>query len=84
MVQWVNYGLIPFAVLGTALLIVFLFAALLPRSLSTDTKINLIIGVLTIATGILSILLAWAMWKLAREGRQRRAHQSQLFHCRAN
>ncbi|TVY59525.1 hypothetical protein LCER1_G000145 [Lachnellula cervina] len=44
---------------------------LTPRTLSTDNTINLIIGVLTIAVGILSTILAWAMWRLTSDGRRR-------------
>ncbi|KAH8789897.1 hypothetical protein F5882DRAFT_401846 [Hyaloscypha sp. PMI_1271] len=50
--------------------------ALYPRSISADTKVNLIIGIFTIVTGVLSTLLAWAMWKLTRAGSRRRAHES--------
>ena len=46
--------------------------------LSIDTKVNLIIGVFTIITGVLSTQLAWAMWKLTRGSRRRRGHQSQF------
>ncbi|PMD42635.1 hypothetical protein L207DRAFT_510866 [Hyaloscypha variabilis F] len=49
--------------------------ALFPRGLSTDTKINLIIGIFTIVTGILSTLLAWAMWRLTRDRRHRHARE---------
>ncbi|KAH8779324.1 hypothetical protein BGZ57DRAFT_760872, partial [Hyaloscypha finlandica] len=49
---------------------------LYPRSISADTKVNLIIGTFTIVTGVLSTLLAWAMWKLTRAGSRRRAHES--------
>jgi len=49
-------------------------------SLSIDTKVNLIIGIFTIVTGILSTLLAWAMWRLTRDrrdrSRQEHGHQS--------
>jgi hypothetical protein len=49
-------------------------------SLSIDTKVNLIIGIFTIVTGILSTLLAWAMWRLTRDRRHRygqgHGHQS--------
>jgi hypothetical protein len=45
-----------------------------PRSLSTDTKINLIIGVFTIVTGILSLLLGWAMWRISLDRRRRHGH----------
>jgi len=49
-------------------------------SLSTDTKVNLIIGIFTIVTGILSTLLAWAVWRLTRDRRNRyrqeHGHQS--------
>jgi len=58
-------------------LIVHFFVAFLPLSLSADTKINIIIGVLTIVTGVLSTLLAWAMWKLTREARRRHGHESE-------
>lgn len=34
------------------------------RGLSLDSKINLIIGVLTIVIGTLSAILAWATWRL--------------------
>ncbi|KAN0101689.1 hypothetical protein V8E51_012199 [Hyaloscypha variabilis] len=50
-------------------------AALFPRGLSTDTKINLIIGIFTIVTGILSTLLAWAMWRLTRDRRHRHGRE---------
>jgi len=50
-------------------------------NLSTDTKVNLIIGIFTIVTGILSTLLAWAMWRLTRDRRHRHSyrHQSKSY-----
>ncbi|TVY78385.1 hypothetical protein LSUE1_G006623 [Lachnellula suecica] len=43
------------------------------RALSTDNKINIIIGILTLVIGILSVILAWAMWRLTSD-RRRRLH----------
>lgn len=40
------------------------------RDLSTDNKINIIIGVLTIVIGILSAMLAWSTWRLTKERRR--------------
>jgi hypothetical protein len=53
---------------------------LLARSLPLDTKVNLIIGALTIVIGILSTILAWATWRLTRDRRLRRGHQSEFVH----
>ncbi|KAN0101690.1 hypothetical protein V8E51_012200 [Hyaloscypha variabilis] len=50
-----------------------------PRSLTADTKINLILGIFTIVTGILSTLLAWAMWRLTRDRRRRHGHESPII-----
>ncbi|KAH8779322.1 hypothetical protein BGZ57DRAFT_952694 [Hyaloscypha finlandica] len=50
--------------------------ALLSRNLAADTKVNVIIGAFTVVTGVLSTLLAWSMWRLARAGRRRRGHES--------
>ncbi|TVY49809.1 hypothetical protein LOCC1_G000436, partial [Lachnellula occidentalis] len=47
-----------------------------PRTLSTSNIINIIIGVLSIAIGILSSILAWAMWRLTSDGRRRMHLQS--------
>lgn len=44
------------------------------RSLSSDGKMNLIIGVLSIAVTILGTMLAWAMLRLTQD-RRRRVHQ---------
>lgn len=49
---------------------------LLARGLPLDTKVNLIIGALTIVIGILSTILAWATWRLTRDRHLRRGHQS--------
>ncbi|KAH8779321.1 hypothetical protein BGZ57DRAFT_889691 [Hyaloscypha finlandica] len=46
------------------------------RSLSTDTKVNLIIGIFTIVIGALSTLFAWAMWRLTEDRRRRCRHES--------
>jgi hypothetical protein len=46
------------------------------RSLSPDTKINLIIGILTILIGILSSMPAWATWRLTGNRRRRLGHES--------
>ncbi|KAH8779323.1 hypothetical protein BGZ57DRAFT_889700 [Hyaloscypha finlandica] len=46
-------------------------------NLTTDTKVNLIIGIFTIVTGILSTLLAWAMWRLTRDRRHRHGYRHQ-------
>lgn len=46
------------------------------RSMSIDTQINLIIGSLTIATGVLSVILAWATWRLT-DDRRRERHRHQ-------
>jgi hypothetical protein len=53
---------------------------LLARGLPLDTKVNLIIGALTIVIGILSTILAWATWRLTRDRRLRRGHQSEFVH----
>jgi hypothetical protein len=53
---------------------------LLARGLPLDTKVNLIIGALTIVIGILSTILAWATWRLTRDRRLRRGHQSEFLH----
>jgi hypothetical protein len=50
---------------------------LLSRGLSLDNRINLIIGVLTIVVGILSTILAWAMWRLT-DDRRRRLHSRSM------
>lgn len=42
------------------------------RGLTVDTRINLIIGVFTIAIGILGCVLAWATWRLSGHRRLRR------------
>ena len=34
------------------------------RALSTDNKVNIIIGVLAVAVGVLDVVLAWAMRRL--------------------
>ena len=47
------------------------FRQLLTQGLSADNEVNIIIGVLTIAIGILSAILAWATWKLTRDRRHR-------------
>ncbi|TVY19214.1 hypothetical protein LARI1_G001761 [Lachnellula arida] len=57
---------------------------LTPRTLSTDNTINLIIGVLTIAVGILSTILAWAMWRLTSDGRRRLHLRSPNPHTNAD
>ena len=44
-------------------------------SLSTDNKINIIIGVLTVVIGILSAIIAWATWRLS-QAHCRRIHES--------
>ncbi|KAH6669488.1 hypothetical protein B0J14DRAFT_598818 [Halenospora varia] len=49
---------------------------ILPRSLSTDNKLNIIFGIFAATTGTLSCLLAWAAWKLAYGRRYRhREHE---------
>jgi hypothetical protein len=51
----------------------------LARGLSTDSDINIIIGALTIVIAILSAILAWATWRLTRDGRRRRhGHESAI------
>ncbi|KAH9220581.1 hypothetical protein DL95DRAFT_383073 [Leptodontidium sp. 2 PMI_412] len=49
---------------------------ILPRGISADNKINIIIGVLTIVIGILSSMLAWSTWRLTRDRRRRHGHMS--------
>jgi len=49
---------------------------ILPRGISQDNKINIIIGVLTIMIGILSSILAWSTWKLTRDRRRRLGNMS--------
>ncbi|KAH8596688.1 hypothetical protein B0O99DRAFT_685683 [Bisporella sp. PMI_857] len=49
---------------------------LLARGLSQDNKINIILGVFSTTTGILSALLAWATWRLTRDRRHRHGHES--------
>lgn len=49
----------------------FLPTAITTRALSPDTTINLIIGILTLAVGLLSAILAWAMWRVSSDGRRR-------------
>lgn len=49
------------------------------RSLSLDNEINIIIGVLTIAIGILGVLLAWVMWRVARDPSSRRCRAEQIL-----
>lgn len=46
-----------------------------PRTLSPDTKINLIIGILAITIGILSAILAWPTWRLTRDRRRSIEHR---------
>jgi hypothetical protein len=48
----------------------------LTRGLSTDNKVNVIIGVLTIVIGILSAILAWATLRLTGDRRRRHGHLS--------
>ncbi|KAE8451059.1 hypothetical protein EG329_004731 [Mollisiaceae sp. DMI_Dod_QoI] len=43
------------------------------RGLSLDTRVNLIIGILTIVIGILSAILAWATWRLTDDRQRRRS-----------
>jgi F0F1-type ATP synthase delta subunit len=42
------------------------------RDLSTSDKINLIIGILTTIIGVLSVVLAWVMWRLTNDRRRTR------------
>ncbi|KAH9221534.1 hypothetical protein DL95DRAFT_402880 [Leptodontidium sp. 2 PMI_412] len=42
------------------------------RGLSTDSKINVIIGVLAVVVAIVSAMTAWSTWRLSR--RRRRLH----------
>jgi len=50
---------------------------IISRALSEENKIALIIGIFSIVTSILSILLAWATWRLTRNRRRRlAAHES--------
>ncbi|PMD16674.1 hypothetical protein NA56DRAFT_708568 [Hyaloscypha hepaticicola] len=53
---------------------------LFSRSLSADTKINLILGVFTIVTGVLSTLLAWALWRLTRDRRRQLGYETLFPH----
>jgi hypothetical protein len=64
-------------------LLIFL-AALVSRNLAADTKVNVIIGAFTVVTGVLSTLLAWSMWRLARAGRRRRGHESKSSKRKCN
>lgn len=52
---------------------------ILPRGISQDNKINIIIGVLTIMIGILSSILAWSTWKLTRDRRRRLGNMSRYI-----
>ncbi|EPE29773.1 hypothetical protein GLAREA_00933 [Glarea lozoyensis ATCC 20868] len=47
-----------------------LTSKLFTRDLSPESNISLIVGIFTIVTGVLSVLLSWAVWKLAYERRQ--------------
>lgn len=49
------------------------------RGVPLDTRVNLIIGALTIAIGILSTILAWATWRLTRDRRVRRGHEGEFL-----
>ncbi|KAK0119116.1 hypothetical protein ONS96_012181 [Cadophora gregata f. sp. sojae] len=44
--------------------------SLTPRSLSTENKINVIIGVLAIVVATISAMIAWSTWKLSRRRRR--------------
>ncbi|KAH8648081.1 hypothetical protein BGZ60DRAFT_423569 [Tricladium varicosporioides] len=49
----------------------------IPRSLTTDNKLNIIFGVFAVTTSTLSCLLSWAMWRIAygQRGRRNKDHE---------
>lgn len=51
----------------------------MPRGLSVDNRINLIIGTLTIMIAVLSTLLAWATWRLTSDRRHRHTHHGSEY-----
>lgn len=58
----------------TSLILPVAHSQLLKRALSPDNKINITIGTLSIVIGFLSVVLAWATWKLTRDRRRRLSH----------